>query len=315
MPVITARGNNCILVITDLLTKWVEVYALPDETAETVSNCVVDFISRHGCPERIITDQGPNFESNLFKKLCQDFNILKNHTTEYHPAANGQTERVNRCLNDMLAIFEEKSSENWDLLLPQIIFAYRTSVHSSTGMSPFQALYHRQPILPGRLVLGTSAFPALTNAFSNPDVLKLWEKLRENNVKAKEAQKIQFDKKAGNISFKPGDHVLFRNFVRNKLQRRFRGPFLVVRQGPTPNTYCLRSNEGNIIVANSENLKTLFDSKVPQLPNYMVDSSVSIVPDSIHSIQKQAPSTGDQNQQVAMDHSYQRTEQEEETSD
>ena len=89
MPVITARGNNCILVITDLLTKWVEVYALPDETAETVSNCVVDFISRHGCPERIITDQGPNFESNLFKKLCQDFNILKNHTTEYHPAANG----------------------------------------------------------------------------------------------------------------------------------------------------------------------------------------------------------------------------------
>ena len=75
MPVITARGNNCILVITDLLTKWVEVYALPDETAETVSNCVVDFISRHGCPEHIITGHitRPKFGVKSLQKIMSGF--------------------------------------------------------------------------------------------------------------------------------------------------------------------------------------------------------------------------------------------------
>ena len=82
----TARGNSKILVITCFFTKWVEAYALPDETAETVAEALVnDFVSRYGTPVSIHSDQGRNFESTLFQEVCRLLGIRKTRNDSISP--------------------------------------------------------------------------------------------------------------------------------------------------------------------------------------------------------------------------------------
>ena len=91
----TAAGNENILVLVDQFTKWVECIALPDQTALTTAKAMVEVFGRLGFPLEIFTDQGRNFESELFKSVCDLLHIHKARTTPYHPSSNGQVERFN----------------------------------------------------------------------------------------------------------------------------------------------------------------------------------------------------------------------------
>ena len=95
----TKRGNRYILVISDNFSKWLELLPLPSQTAEVTAQALVDqFCTRFGFPNQIVTDQGRNFESTLFKEVCKLLRIDKKRTTAYRPSANGQAERQNRTL-------------------------------------------------------------------------------------------------------------------------------------------------------------------------------------------------------------------------
>ena len=90
----TARGNEYVLVMVDQFTKWVECIPLPSQTAEvTATTAVNEFFSRFGCPFQIFKDLGRNFESNLFRGVCELLQVHKARTTPYMPSANGQVER------------------------------------------------------------------------------------------------------------------------------------------------------------------------------------------------------------------------------
>ncbi|GFO46612.1 gypsy retrotransposon integrase 1-like protein [Plakobranchus ocellatus] len=78
-----SRFSEYVLMIVDQFTKWVECLPLPSQTVE-VTEAVREFFSRFGCPLQIFTDQGRNFESNLFKLVCESLNINKSRTTPYH---------------------------------------------------------------------------------------------------------------------------------------------------------------------------------------------------------------------------------------
>ena len=80
----TQRGNTYLLVIQDYFTKWVEIFAVPDATAETTARVILnEFISRYGTPLQIMSDQGRNYESTVFKELCKLLEIDKNsHITQ-----------------------------------------------------------------------------------------------------------------------------------------------------------------------------------------------------------------------------------------
>ena len=92
----TPRGNTNILVMVDQFTKWCEIVPLPSQTAETTAKAAVnELCARFGCPFPVHTDQGRNFESKLFKVICDLFHIHKTRTTPYRPSANGQDERYN----------------------------------------------------------------------------------------------------------------------------------------------------------------------------------------------------------------------------
>ena len=100
---LTPRGNRYILVVTDSCTKWVEIFAVQDQTATMCATIILnEVIARFGCPLDAHTDQGINFESAIFADLCRMLGIRKTRTSPANPQCNGQTERLNRTLIQML---------------------------------------------------------------------------------------------------------------------------------------------------------------------------------------------------------------------
>lgn len=97
---------------------------------------MTEFICTFGAPYRIHTDQGREFESDLFSEVCSLLGIAKSRTTPYHPQSDDKIERFNRTLQQMLAIFVDENRTNWDDHLPYLMMAYRATVHESTKCSP-----------------------------------------------------------------------------------------------------------------------------------------------------------------------------------
>ena len=100
----TANGNRHLLVVVDYFTKWVEAHPLKRMDAATIASVFVsEFVSRFGAPESLHTDQGKNFDSRLFKDVCQLLGIKKTRTTAYHPSGDGLVERFNQTLERLLS--------------------------------------------------------------------------------------------------------------------------------------------------------------------------------------------------------------------
>ena len=94
---VSTSGNRYVLVISDYFTKWTEAYAIPNHTAATVAQkFVTEFVCRWGMPISIHTDQGREFESKLFKGVCELMGGHKTKTCPYHPQSDGMVERFNR---------------------------------------------------------------------------------------------------------------------------------------------------------------------------------------------------------------------------
>lgn len=133
----SVNNNKYILVITDQFTKWVEAFAVTDQTSETTAKKLVEeFIARFGAPLEIHTDQGRNFQSDLFKAVCKLFGATQTRTTPYHPASNGQVERFNRSLLQMIRCYINRDQTVWDEHLSLLLAAYRSTPYQSTGISP-----------------------------------------------------------------------------------------------------------------------------------------------------------------------------------
>ena len=145
---VTKRQNRYILVIGDYFTKWMEALPMSNMEAQTVARLFVNhFVTRFGSPEYLHTDQGRNFESALVKEACKILGIEKTRTTPCHPQSNGMVERFNRTLLDMLSTISQEE-EDWDINLPLVMYAYRTSIQETTGATPFSLMFGREARLP-----------------------------------------------------------------------------------------------------------------------------------------------------------------------
>ena len=117
-------GNKYILVISDYFSKWTEAYPLPNQEALTVAQKLVDqWICRFSVPEQLHSDQGRQFESELIAEVCRLLKINKSRTTAYHPQSDGQVERFNRTLLNMLATVVKDHPHRWEESLCKVCLA------------------------------------------------------------------------------------------------------------------------------------------------------------------------------------------------
>ena len=234
----TPRGNRFVLVISDHFTKYTKAVPLPDQQAETVAQALIDhWILEYGEPMQLHSDQGRNFESNLIKQFCELHGIEKTRTTAYHPQADGQVERFNKTLIDLICKLPGLTVD-WDLRAPVSAMSYNSTVHDSTGYSP-------NMLMKGREIRHTQG-----KIIPDPDTNKpttyheYVKKLKENYVtvfdstrkalrKSAIVQKKYYDRKANLYQYKPGQPVWITSHKlaepgTKKFRREYVGPWWII---------------------------------------------------------------------------------------
>ncbi|KAG7668438.1 hypothetical protein KSW81_002322 [Nannochloris sp. 'desiccata'] len=162
---VTPRGFDAIVTIVDRLSKAaVFIPTTMTVTARQLAELFFNNVFRHyGLPSIIISDRDPRFTSNFWRALMDHLGISLHMTAAYHPQSDGQAERHNRTIQDMLRAYVNPSTrDDWDEHLVALEFAYNNSVNRATGFSPFFMLYGQNPNTPASLLRATvSLSPAV----------------------------------------------------------------------------------------------------------------------------------------------------------
>ena len=174
-----AKGKiENVLVITDHFTRCAQAYPSKTQTAQTTAKLLREnFIRYYGFPEKFLSDQGRNFESELISELCKLAQVEKVHTTPYQPMTNGQCERLNSTLCNMLGTLSEKEKTDWKAHLSSMTHAYNCTQHPSTTYSPYYLMFGRQPRLPIDFEMGLAIDVLGDNCSKTRYVHKLKQRL------------------------------------------------------------------------------------------------------------------------------------------
>uniref|UniRef100_A0ABD2WX40 Integrase catalytic domain-containing protein n=1 Tax=Trichogramma kaykai TaxID=54128 RepID=A0ABD2WX40_9HYME len=150
VTLVPSEGFSHALTMIDRYARWPEAVPIADMQAATVARAFIDtWVARYGVPETITTDQGAQFEHELFRSLCKLLGINKTRTTGYHPQSNGILERWHRDFKSALMCFE--SNEGWTRILPLVMLGLRTRVRSDIDASPAEVVFGSTLRLPGEL--------------------------------------------------------------------------------------------------------------------------------------------------------------------
>jgi len=269
MP-LTPRGNSWILVLTDHFTRWANALAIPDASAPTVARVLDQHVFCYfGLPEQIYSDQGAQFQSQLMSDLCRLWGVNQSRTTPYHSQGNRVVERNNRMLGDALrSLLLDRSQEKWDTVLPQVMRAYHSTLHTSTGETPNLLMLGRETRVPDHLTyhVPEQDYPVHEYASELVEQMKvaheiLWEKQWQ-------VRKEDFEEPP---LYQVGDWVWMVNYRMGrrqmaKLQPKFVGPYAVVEVMPN-HTYKLERS-GQVSVQNETRLKPYWAAvgEAPPLP-------------------------------------------------
>ena len=155
MPGTWERPEENVLVITDHFTRYAQAFVTRTQTAQTMAKTLWNkFIVHYGLPEKILTDQGCNFESQLVADLCELMGVQKIWTSPYHLQTNGQCERFNSTLINMLGTLPKEKKSEWQNHVGTLVHGYNCTRNSATGFSPYYLMFGRQPHLPVDVALG-----------------------------------------------------------------------------------------------------------------------------------------------------------------
>jgi len=168
-PILASKkGNRFILVVTDRFAKLFKCVALWRVTGMSVASAIIDaWVSADGPPDRILSDQGPQFMSIFFIAVMKMLGIETVRTTAYHPQTYGQDERYNRTMATQLRHYVADDPSRWNELLPVITMAYHSQPHRSTGIAPFELVIPRR--IPNLTVRNLPPGTPLTNKVTLKD--------------------------------------------------------------------------------------------------------------------------------------------------
>ncbi|GMF49040.1 unnamed protein product [Phytophthora fragariaefolia] len=230
------HGNNGILVFVCRLSKMVHLAPVLDTgTGEQAARLFVDCVFRHhGLPETIVSDRDPRCTAAFWKTLFRLLETKLSMSTADHPETDGQTERVNRVLEDTVRSVCAEAPRTWSDMLPMVEFALNNAVHASTGFTPFYLNGLLSDVRPASLRKQLSTYV--------DNRLNVISRVRDAMAQAQDRQKEYSDRNGrGNLNvFNMGELVLLdtRNLPldtvssvgSNKLMHRFIGAFAVLRR-------------------------------------------------------------------------------------
>lgn len=233
----STSGNKWIVVATDYLTRYAETRALPKGTAAEVAKFFIEnIVLRHGAPEVLITDRGTAFTADLTQAILRYSQTSHRRTTAYHPQTNGLTERLNKTIADMLAMYVDVEHKTWDAILPYVTFAYNTAVQETTQFAPYKLVYGRSPTttLDAMLPVGTDEEDL--DVASYLDRAEEARQLARLRIKSQQTvDRRHYNLRRHHTEYQPGDLVwvwtpIRRRGLSEKLLRRYFGPYKVVRR-------------------------------------------------------------------------------------
>jgi hypothetical protein len=237
---LSTNKNRYILTLVDMATRWPEAIPLKNITTQDVYEALLTIFSRMGFPEIILSDNGPQFSSDVYEQVCELFNIRINRSSIYHPQSNGMVERLNGTLKGMLRKVANKEPENWDRFLPAILFAYREVPNETTLFSPYELIF-------GRKIRGPMSI--LKNILTNETMTEMDKTIYEYIIDLKNRLKTGLQETQANTrkktiknknyydrntivkDIKVGDQVLVLKPKKgNKLALYSEGPFKVTKK-------------------------------------------------------------------------------------
>lgn len=249
------RDTRNVLVLTDHFTKFAVAVPTRDQKAKTIAKALWEhLIVPYGFPSRLLSDQGRDFESKTIKELCALIGADKIRTTPYHPRGN-PVERFNRTLLDMLGTLEEKDKYHWRDFVKPLTHAYNCTRNDTTGYSPYELMFGRQPRLPIDLVLGTHPGKSSHKSYSEyvkhlrQNLQESYTLATEHSKKMGEKNKVRFDKKVRAAELYAGDRVLVKNVNirgKHKLANRWEQTiYIVVKRIQDSPVYIVKPESGN----------------------------------------------------------------------
>lgn len=206
LPIV--NGLSVIMVVVDRLTKYAHFLALKaDYSSKTVAEAFMsNIVKLHGMPRSIVSDRDKVFTSAFWQHLFKLQGTTLAMSSAYHPQTDGQSEVLNKCLEMYLRCFTYENSRGWVKALPWSEFWYNTAFHTSLGMTPFKALYGRDPPTLTRSQITSQDPMELRELLVNRD--SLLAKLKTNLSRAQQTMKAQADRKRQDMIMQVGDQVL-----------------------------------------------------------------------------------------------------------
>ena len=248
----TKQGHKYILSIIDHFSKYAVAYATFQQNTNTVIDCLKQYFSLFGIPERILTDQGRCFISKPFSDFLSLWGVAKATSTSYHPETQGLVERFNGTIISILKKYVFETPDTWDENLPLATFSYNTSVQRVNDVTPHEVMYGRK---------ANTSLSTLVKNYSNltpaEHVLKVQRDMQRinkiiigNQEVARQKTEEKYNEKSAGEVFSIGDYVLLYNPAvklgdSKKFSPCYQGPFIIDRKIGEVN-YHIKSTDGTL---------------------------------------------------------------------
>ena len=234
-----SRGFDAIFVVVDMLTKMCHLFPVHKKSsAKDIAHVFMRGVFLyHGLPRRIISDRDSKFTSNFWRAIFEATGTQLSFSTAYHPQTDGQTERVNQIIEDMLRAYCMREPIKWTRYLYLVEFAYNASFQRSIGMSPFKALYGQECLTP---LKWTDPMIRVQASKEMLDEMQQQTDLIRFEIKAaQDRQKAYADTHRSDREFEEGDMVFLRVKPKHsslslgkfkKLSARYCGPYVITKR-------------------------------------------------------------------------------------
>ncbi|KAE8180397.1 hypothetical protein CF336_g9303 [Tilletia laevis] len=238
----SAEGHfDAITVMSDKFSKFALFWSskTTDSARQTAERFLTHAYPWTGLPRRLISDRDPKFTSEFWRELVRALDIQHSMSTAYHPQTDGQVERLNQQLAALLRHTVALDQHDWPKHLPTAMMAYNRTKHESTGQSPYEIVFGRQPrIFPLNLITQRFSEPAIQDL---SDLFALHQDVQTQIDHAQQHQKASYDQRHQDWRPKEGDWVLLSSAhyrahldptqrAKAKLGAKFLGPFKVLRE-------------------------------------------------------------------------------------